>query len=275
MQGNKDLFKYEDRWATDMGGWLKDEGKVLYRGKELFRDLRNLPWMGLLLYGITGRIFDEKALKLFDAIWVISISYPDPRLWPNRIAALAGTAGSTANSGIAAAAAACEGILFGNRANIRAIDFLLRTKQQLDRGMKLDELVRAELKKNRRIYGYGRPVKPQKDERIAPLMEVARELGFADGYFVKLAFDLEAALLRGRWRRKMNITGLAAALAADQGMRPREFIRWLSIGFTAGIIPCYIDASEKPQGCFFPLRCTRINYEGDAPRRKWNDAGDS
>ncbi|MCP4155395.1 MAG: hypothetical protein GY757_47155 [bacterium] len=275
MKGNKDLFKYEDRWATGMGAWLRDEGKVLYRDKELFRDLKNLPWMGLLLYGITGRIFEKKALKLFEAIWVISVSYPDPRLWPNRIAAFAGTARSTATSGIAAAVAACEAVFFGNRANIRSIDFLLRTKQQLDRGMDLDELVRAELKKNRRIYGYGRPVKPQKDERIDPLMEVARELGFADGYFVKLAFDIEAALLRGRWRWKMNITALAAALAADQGLSPRDFIRWGSIGFTAGIIPCYIDAFEKPQGCFFPLRCTRINYEGAAPRRKWNDTGNS
>ncbi len=269
MANNQTLLNYEDHWPTQMGAWRRDEGKVILRGKELFSELKDLRWMGLLLYGITGRIFDENAVRLFEAIWSISTSYPDPRLWPNRIAAFAGTARSTATSGIGAAVAICEAVNFGHRANIKTMDFFLRTKQAVDKGANLDELVQLEMKKYRGIPGYGRIIPPKKDERIGPMMEIARKLGFAEGEYVRLAFQVEEALIRGRWRRYINISGLAAALVADQGLTVREHYVYLTLCFTGGMIPCFIDAMDKPEGCFFPLRCSRVQYEGQAPRRQW------
>lgn len=266
MRGPKQLFESEDRWVTTMGAWFPGE-RVVFRGQDLFYDLKDLSWMALLLYAITGRILDERQVRLFEGMWTLCISYPEPRLWNNRVAALAGTARSTAALAISAANAISEATIYGQRPIIRAIDFLLRTQEQLDKGADLVELVRAELGKYRVIAGYGRPV-TQRDERIGPLMALAKELGFSAGPYVKLAFAVEETLLQSRWRLHMNIAAVAAALAADQGLSPQEYYQFLVLGFSVGMFPCYLDTLNKPEGAFFPLSCDRIAYEG-RPHRLW------
>jgi citrate synthase len=267
MKGPEVLLQHEDHWVTDMGAWFPAEQRVVYRGKDLFHELNDLRWMGLLLYGITGRFFSEKQVSLFEGLWALSTSYPESRLWNNRVAALAGTARSTGTLAVGAAVAISEASIYGHRTNIGAIDFFLRTQLRLDGGANLTDLIRTELTKYRGIPGYGRPV-ASKDERIEPVMKMARKFGFADGPFTKLAFEVEEILLAGGWRLHMNITGLAAALAADQGLNAREYYHYVILCFAAGIIPCAIDAQEKPEASLFPLRCSRIHYEGK-PRRVW------
>src|SRR5919106_230924 len=88
MRGPEQLFESEDHWVTSMGAWFPGE-RVVLRGKDLFHDLKDLSWMALLLFGITGRIPDERQVRLFEGIWALSTSFPEPRLWNNRVAALA------------------------------------------------------------------------------------------------------------------------------------------------------------------------------------------
>jgi citrate synthase len=268
MKGPQRLLDHEDHWVTRMGAWFPGE-RVVFRGKDLFHDLKDHRWMALLLYGITGRIFDENQVRLLEGMWTLCTSYPDPRLWNNRVAALAGTARSTTTLAISAANAVSEASIYGHRPIIRAIDFFIRTRVQLDNGANLEELIRTELKKHRVIAGYGRPV-TRKDERIEPLMALAEELGFSEGAYVKLAFAVEEILLQGRWRLHMNIAAVAAALAADQGLSRREYYQFLVLSFSAGMFPCYTDTLSKPEGGFFPLRCDRLRYAGK-PRRLWTD----
>ena len=205
MKNHQPLLEHEDHWQTTIGAWLFNEGKSVIRGKNIFTELRDIEWMRLFLYGITGRMFDDKAVRLFESIWVIGISYPDPRLWANRVAALAGTARSTGGLALSGAIATCEGYKVGHRANIRAIDFFLRAKQALEAianeqnislsEMKLDsfleELVKQEMKKHRGVAGYGRPIDPPHDERIKPMMEIVHNL------VLKMAFTY-------RWHLKLR-----------------------------------------------------------------------
>lgn len=268
MQGPKYLFESEDRWITEMGAWFPGE-RVVFRGKNLFHELNHLSWVELLFYGITGRTFSKKQFRLFEGIWVLCTSYPDPRLWNNRVAALAGTARSTAALAIGAASAVSEASLYGGRPEIQAIDFLFRIQHRLEKGGNLEELINAELKKYKIIPGFGRPtIRKRKDERIEPIMDLAKELGFSQGPYVKLAFDIEEILSQGQQRLNMNIAIFLAALGADQGLSRREYYHLASLSFFAGIFPCYIDGLKKSEGAFFPLRCDRIAYEG-APRRHW------
>ncbi len=267
MQEQKTLKDFEDHWVTDVGAWFAGE-RVVFRGKDLFTDLKDLSWMGLLLYGITSRFFDQKQIRLFEAFWALCGSYPDPRLWNNRVAALSASVRSTCALGIGAATAVSEATIYGRRPDIRAIDFLLRTQVELDKGTDLGELVKKELKNHKQILGFGRPI-VSKDERIKPIMELAGELNFADGKFLKLAFEVERILLQGRWRFKMNIASLLAALAADQGLSYREYYQFMVLSFSAGLLPCYVDALNKPEGTLFPLDCNRIDYQGSA-QRSWD-----
>lgn len=269
MKGPRVLFEHEDRWVTKMGKWFPGE-RVVFRGRDLFDDLKGLSWMALLLFGITGRVPDEKQIRLFEGIWVLCTSYPDPRLWNNRVGALAGTVRSTATLGVSAAIAVCEASIYGHRPTIRAMDFLRRTRRSLDQGADLGECVVAELRKYRNIAGYGRPA-ASKDERIEPLMALADGLGLADGPAVRLAFEIEKVLRDGRWRFRMNVAAVAAGLAADQGLSEHEYYRYSVLCFTAGMFPAYLEGLNKPEGAFFPLRCERIRYLGEPLGKKWND----
>ncbi len=85
---------------------------VVFRGKDLHAELGDASWLDLYLFGITGRRFSSAQLRLLEAVWVYT-SYPDARIWNNRVAALAGSARSTGNLAISAALAASEAAIFG------------------------------------------------------------------------------------------------------------------------------------------------------------------
>lgn len=283
MRGPKTLLGHENRWVTNMGAWFPGE-RVVFRGKDLFHELKDLPWMGLLLYGITGRIFNEKQIELFEGIWVISTSYPEPRLWNNRVAALAGTARSTVALGVGAAVAVSEAIIYGHRPLLGAMEFLLWTSKRRDAGKELDELIVYKLEKtygddkgrpgsgrNRRVAalpGFGRPV-TDSDERITPLLDLAEKVGLNGGAMVQLAFEIEDVLVANGYALRMNVAALMAALAADQGLSPREFYHYVILCFSVGILTCAKDAEEHASGTFFPLPSARICYEG-VSKRLWD-----
>ena len=147
MSSPASLLRSEDHWPTRMGAWFPGE-RVVFRGKDLHVDLGNLTWMELYLYSITGRRFKKSELRVLNAIWTYT-SFPDPRLWNNRIAALAGTTRSTGALGISAATAVSEASIYGRRPDIRAIDFLLRSRRRLAEGSDLESVVKEELEKYR------------------------------------------------------------------------------------------------------------------------------
>lgn len=269
MHGPKRLLENEDCWTTSMGACFPKEARVMLRGKELFTELNDLSWVGLLFYGITGRIPNDKQVRMIEGIWRICNSYPDPRIWNNRIAALAGTTRSTGALAIGAATAVTEASIYGHRPTMRALEFLYRIQKGLDQGDKLTDLVMFEKKRYKIIPGYGRPVIQGKDERIEPLLELAKSLGFGNGKYVDLAFEIERILLNSHWQLHMNIAALQAALAAEQGFSCREYYLFRTIGYSVGMIPCYSDAATKPEGTFFPMRCDSISYTGGSTPKSW------
>ena len=266
MKGPQLLIQTEGRLTTRMGAAFPGEGRVVFRGKDLHADLTDLDWMGLYLYSITGRRFNETQIKVLSGLWKTT-SYPEPRLWNNRVCGLAGTSRSTGVLAITAGMAVSEAGIYGRRASIRAIDFLVRTKKALDQGADLLECIKKELGKHRNIYGYGRPVTRQ-DERIPHLLNLIKEAGLEQGAYIRMVFEIERLLLEGRWRMHMNFSALASAIACEVGLSPREYYLFMIPCFVAGMLPCFIDAVEKPEGVFFPLGCERLRYEG-ASRRSW------
>ena len=265
MSGPEKLLASEDRWVTRMGAAFGGE-RVVFRGRDLHVDLKDLSWMELYLYGITGRRFTAAELKVLNAIWVYT-SYPDPRIWNNRVVALAGTARSTGALGVGAAVAVSEASIYGRRPDIRAIDFLLRARQRRDAGEGLGAILEDELRRHRGVPGYGRPI-TRGDERIPHMLRLLDETDLGRGQYVELAVAVERELRAGRWRMQMNIAALCAAIAADMSLTPREYYLYLIPCFVAGMLPCAIEAAEKPEGAFFPQRCERVAYEG-AARRQW------
>ena len=157
---------------------------AVFRGKDLHADLGDAGWIDLYLFGITGRRFSAPQLRMLEAMWTYT-SYPDSRIWNNRVAALAGTARSTGNLGVSAALAVTEAKIYGQGPVYRAIEFLVRLRAHLEAGGELGPLVERELSEQGSVGGYGRPVEGGTDERIEPLLKLARSLELADGPHLK------------------------------------------------------------------------------------------
>lgn len=263
MQGPEALIANKGRWVTAMGKWFPGE-RVVMRGQDLHVDLADMDWMALYLFSITGRRFSPVQLKLFNGLWKTT-SYPEPRLWNNRVCALAGTARSSGVLAMTAGMAVSEAGIYGRRASIRAIDFLLRAKASVAQGSSLLECIKKELKQYRNIYGYGRPV-TREDERIPYLMDMVKEADIDQGEYISLVFEVGRLLLEGRWRLHMNFSALASAIACEMGLSPREYYLFMTPCFIAGMLPCFIETSTKREGTFFPLACDHIAYAGRSER---------
>jgi hypothetical protein len=263
MNGPELLQQNVGRLTSRMGTFYPGS-HVIFRGHDLHADLKDMDWVELYVFGITGRRFTKEQLRLMHSIWTYT-SYPDVRLWNNRVAALAGSSRSTGNLGIAAALAVSEASIYGGGILARAIAFFIHTQKKLEGGGNLSDCIRVELSTHRSIGGYGRPL-INGDERIPHLMQLAAELGLDQGPHLRLAFAIEEVLLTGRWRMKMNYAALVAALGADIGLTPREFNLFMFPVFLAGMPPGYIEAAERPEGTLYPLPCGGIEYGGQSPR---------
>lgn len=275
------LSEWEGRWRTELGAWFPGE-RVVLRGRDVMSDIGRERWMGMLLYGITGRHFTLDQVRLFEGIWSLGGSFPDPRLWNNRVAALTASARSSSALGVGAAIAVTEAIVYGHRPSLATMVFVQRCVDRVRAGEDVRAILTTALAnkpvtnsgggKNREVAsipGFGRPI-TTRDERLEALYALASELGFRDGEHVRMLERMQNTLLDMGHKLYLNAAGLAGALVADQGLQGKEYYHFMILGFGAGMVPCAIDALENPEGAFFPLRCENIRYEGAAPRR-WQD----
>lgn len=265
MNGKEKLLKCEGRWLTDMGGFVLQE-RAFLRGKDLHAELGELSWLEIYLFGITGRYFDEVEIKVLNAIWVFT-SYPDPRIWNNRVAALGGTVRSTGALSISAAMAVSEAEIFGGQPLTRAIRFLMKAQKRIENGENPVDIILNEIAKNKIIAGYGRP-KATLDERIKPMLGFLERVRFPQGKHLRLAFKVEQILAGVGKTVQINYGAMVAAICADLGFSPRELNLFIVPLFLAGFPPCYLDALGHSEGCLFPLRCERIDYLGPE-KRAW------
>lgn len=262
LQGPESLRAHADRMATHAGQCFVGT-RTVFRGKDLHVDLRDMDWMALYLFGVTGRRFEAAPLRLMHAMWVYT-SYPDARLWNNRVAALAASTRSTPALGLSAAIGVSEAVVYGGHPCVRAIDFLCTTQRRIAEGAELSAVVDEELAL-RRIFGYGRPINAT-DERLPWLLALASELALDNGPHLRLARQVEQLLVARDPRLKMNYAALTAALAADLGLTVREFHHFQVPMLLAGMTPCFTEAAERPAGATFPLACSHIAYDGPAAR---------
>ena len=265
--GPEFLKQFEDNWRTEMGAAIVGKERVVLRGIDFLSTCNTRTWAEHLVFAITGKNLQQFS-RLIEAMWITATSFPDPRLWVNRIAALGGTARTTCSLASNAASAVGEANAYGVRVGRRAVDVLYRFKEKLDAGSKLEDLIQHDLKIYKVVSGFGRPL-TSKDERIEPLLTFAKSLGYGNGPYVKLAFDIDEYFKNSRYPFQMNVSALMSALFADEGISPEDAYYLVIHCFFGGIYPCYIDAKNHPEGCFFPLSSPRIKYSGEYLNRIW------
>jgi hypothetical protein len=245
-------------------GGLRQDRRVRYRGHDLHADLQRIDWLEFYAFGITGRRFPANELGLMHALWVHT-SYPDARIWNNRVAALAGSSRSNGNLGLAAALAVSEAHIYGRGNEVQAIAFFLRARRSLDHGATLEDCLDEEMRRHGRIAGYGRPLL-EGDERIAPTMALAATLGLDQGRHVQLAFRIDRHFAALGKPLRMNYGALVSAFGADLGFSPEQFTLFMFPSFLAGMPPVYLDARARPEGTLLPIPCDAVLYAGPSSR---------
>ena len=228
---NQNLFDAEDRVITKMGRSFLSE-RVVFRGQDLHHQLKDLSWIELYAFGITGQNYSESQVKLLNYIW-LSTSYPDKSIWPNHITALAGNFRTTPALALSAGIAACEATIFGGKPFRTSIDFFIRCRQQLETGKTLKSFVNDEISTHKIIYGYGRPL-ASTDERVPHLIKFVKQLGINETEHFDIAIDV-AKLLKGEKGLNMNVAALYAALGADLGFNAKTFHTFMTLCFVDGM----------------------------------------
>lgn len=270
MKGPALLETHSGRLQTQVGACWPGS-RAVFRGCDLHGDIQGIDWMDLYIFGITGRRFSAPEITLLHGIWTLT-SYPDARLWNNRVAALAASARSASVLGLSAAIAVSEAGVYGGGPGLRAIDFFIRAGQAVQAGQDIRHFVHQELA-SRRIYGYGRPIN-SKDERLPALVALVQAQKLTEGRHYQLAFAVEDILVREKQPfLKMNYAALTAALAVDLGFTPRQYQLFNILKTLGGMPPCIVEAAGKPEGTLFPTPCTDITYEGPG-RRPWSVKSD-
>ena len=254
---------------------------VVFRGLDLHQDplFATLDWFGMHVFGVTGIKLSPAQQNLISFIWTIT-SYPDARLWNNRIAALAGGTRSTGCQGVAGAIAATEALNFGLQPMIHAADFLVRAEAAMKQGRPLEEIVTDEVAQHKHLGGYGRPVATlQQDERVVVLKDYIDNLKIANEIhnckYFDLAFEIEKVLQKIGKKLTMNYGSVVLAPLLDLGLTPHQCYLVMVVFLTDGMTPCYQEALERPPGASFPVRCSSLQYTGKTwenglPHRSWS-----
>ena len=251
---------------TGQGGWFAGQG-VYNHGHDMMRELvGNVSYMQVIILNATGRLPDRKFADWLEAAH-ICLSWPDPRIWCNHVAALAGTSNTSVVAATTAGVLASDSKSYGPRTIIDGIKFIQQArKMQLD-GHSVAEIVEIECKKHGGkpiIMGYARPL-AKGDERIEAMERTASQLGFDIGEHLALAYEIEKYLIK-EYQEGMNINGYFSAFCADHGYTPIEAYRIFVCVTFSGITACYNDAKDKPAGTFLPMRCDDVDYQGKQPR---------
>lgn len=233
------------------------------RDRNLHEYGRGRRWFELYLFALTGRDLTPNEVELLETLWCYT-SYPDPRIWNNRVAALAGAAHSSAALAIGAAIAVSDAHIYGLGPTLEAYDFLAAHARADDEA--LQQAVRDTLRQRRRLGGFGRPVVAE-DERIAPLMARAAALGLDHGPHLAACHRIAALLRAGRWRLRMNYSAPAAALCLDLGLDRLQTSAYVSTGFLAGMGPVWQEArAAQVPASLLPIPVQGLRYDGPAPR---------
>jgi len=255
-----EFSEQRDRVTSKSGGWTIG-GDATLHGFNLHQELASrATWMQTMVLSATGQFVSAKQAQLIETA-VIMTGYPDPRLWCNRVASLAGSAKCTATASFAAGIASAEASLYGRQSDYKAACLLLNAKRIYDADGKegLSLFIQSQLQEKRIVYGFGRPLL-RGDERIAPLSAAAAKLGIDDGNYLSVAMEIEQ-LLR-KYKMIINYGGYMMARFLDMGFMPKQIYRMLSLAFYTGVVPCYIEAFENESGTFLPIACEDILYEG-------------
>ena len=250
------------------GGW-RIGSKVESHGYDLINELvGNFSYMQVVILNATGKTSSRPFADWLEAAF-ICMSWPDPRIWCNRIGALGGSAGARMISSVCGGSMAADSRNYGTGTMPIGVEFIQHAYRTInEQGFTVEQFVDQELKKCKgrpNFMGYARPV-AKGDERIVAMEAVAKKLNLGIGGHLCLAYKIEEVLMQ-RFDETMNLNGYTSAVFSDNGFSSSDVYRMLPVLVSSGVAASYVDFCDQDRGAFSPITVDDITYHGVENRK--------
>lgn len=249
--------------SSRKGGWRIGEA-VYSHGYSMMDELvGEVSYFQQMVLNITGRLPDKILSEWLEACF-ICVSWPDPRVWCNQMAALAGSSQAATVSGLAAGLVAADSLMYGPGTILNCYSFIDQAEQSIKQGASVSDVVKTHFEDKKDIPGYARPI-AKGDERVIAMQRVSLELGFSKGPHERLAQQVSDYLV-DEYDECINFSGYLVSFLSDQGYSGIEIERLLSLAVSSGLQACYVETRDRPAGSFLPMRCSDMVYTGKDDR---------
>src|SRR5262245_12968829 len=106
-----------------VGGW-KIGGGVTIHGRQLFDELMSGEYSGaqVVTLSVTGKIPERRVADFLEIVWMVG-AFPDPRIWCNQVAALAGTMRTSPFAASSAGVLTTDSLQYGGLAALYTAQF--------------------------------------------------------------------------------------------------------------------------------------------------------
>lgn len=258
-------------WNSKVGLWIPGKEVKLYN-EDLFTIHKKVDtWYEYLMFSITGERnrFTKNQLVCLEKMWTYIMTYPDHKIWINRVASLAGTAGTSPQIAISSANTCGSGRIFSTNVTSKVGKFLVDVDSQLKDKSLVNVLIENGYKTKTPV-SFDRPLSAL-DERINSTIILLKETDNFNNKYITLLFEINHILMNVFKRNdiKMTIGALVGAIFLDFKIKPLEAELLTPIMLIGGVIPCFTDTFTEKKGSFLPMGIDSIEYIGPAPR-KWN-----
>ena len=262
-----DYDRYRATIFSKKGGWQIGSG-IETHGYSLLDEIHGkCSLFQVMILNVTGRLPERRLADLVEGVFICS-SWPDPRIWCNKLGAFSAMTRTSATAAIAAGGLAGDSKLYGAGTGVSIDAFITEADQRINNeGWSLPSFMEAVAYKNGKLQapGYARPL-AKGDERVVAMRRYASELGFQPGHFESLANRIEDYLFE-RDGEGLNSSGYFVVFMKDQGYTIDEIMGIAAWAIATGVYASYFEYVDQPPGIFLPLRISDIVYSGPAKRK--------
>jgi len=249
------------------GRWQIGKGVTSHGYSMLDELVGHASFFQVLILHVIGRMPERRLAEWMEAIF-ISLSWPDPRMWPNQIGSLGGSVRSSPLAAICLGTLASDSRIYGPGTLENACRFIIKAMEWVTQDRTIEDYLNAQPRRpggHIIAPGYIRPF-AKGDERVAVMECLAEKLGFETGAHLQLGHEIQEVLFT-RCGESMNLAGYISAFLLDQAFSTEEVYRVCSLVVSGGVHACYSEAADREPESFLPMRCDDIEYCGVPERR--------
>jgi citrate synthase len=258
--------KYRGNIYARKGGWEIGKG-IMTHGYSLLDDIHGKCSMfQLMIMNVTGKLPEKRLADMLEGFF-ICMSWPDPRIWCNKMGVFSAQTKSFVTAAIAAGGLAGDSKIYGPGSGRTVGPFMRLAHQSIvEKKISVGEFIQLHGYRRGKLYapGFARPL-ARGDERVPAMRELAERLGYQNGEYMEMANKIEA-YLEEKEGESLNLAGYFAAFMMDQGFTDEQIMGVTAISVTGGVYAAYFEYVDQSPNTFLPLKVTDIEYIGPATR---------